>query len=217
MFSGQSHHWVIPAQKVLFRNWGPDDAACMSRIPVWVALRATTAAPLYFPCIHFNGHHYIDGGLGGNNPVMEATRQAEALWGLHSVTVVCSIGTGQFPRRRNTYLRAEMAGRSLLGSMSGTGMFSRLVSTAVSAGSTVGLITMLGDLAVAVDEQHEMAALLYRGMPDVFYTRWDPAISAIELDCTDEKQLDELELSMLQLTLGEQRMLFEHLIVLLLN
>lgn len=96
------------------------------------------------------------------------------------------MGTGQFPRRKNKFLSAENAGRSLLGNMSSTGMFRSLVSTAVSAGSTVGLMQMLGDLAVASDEQHENAvrsfdqrtilhwltshwqSLMFRGMQEIY-------------------------------------------------
>ncbi len=118
--------------------------------------------------------------MGGNNPVLTAVREAEQLWGFHSICCVrpfanitplyvfsyylrgravqvTSVGTGQFPRRKNRFLSAENAGRSLLGNMASTGVFRSLVSTAVSAGSTVGLMQMLGDLAVASDDQHENA------------------------------------------------------------
>lgn len=148
----------LPALKVAFRNWGADEPTAMCRIPVWVALRATTAAPLYFPCVTWSKHSYIDGGMGANNPCVDAVRMAELLWGLHALSVVVSVGTGQFPRRKNTYLSLESAGRSFLGgNTTSTGVFSRLVSTAVSAGSTLGLIQMLGELAVAVDGSQRRA------------------------------------------------------------
>lgn len=143
---------MLPAQRVFFRNYGKDDASNFSRVPLWIALRATTAAPLYFPCIRWNSKHYIDGGMGSNNPVMTAVREAELLWGFHCLVCVCSVGTGQFPRRKNTFLVGESVGRSLLGGLNSGGMFSKLVSTAVSGASSVSLMQVkrypLGDMHV---------------------------------------------------------------------
>ena len=42
---------------------------------------------------------------------------------------------------------------------------------------------------MATAEQHETAAMMFRGMHEIFYSRWDPDISAVELDCTDPKVL----------------------------
>lgn len=55
-------------------------------------------------------------------------------------------------------------------------------------------------------------------MPDVFYSRWDPKVNGIELDCTDEKLLRDLEATMITHALeGERRQFFEHLVVMLMQ
>ena len=77
-------------------------------------------------------------------------------------------------------------------------------------------VQMLGELAVASDEQHATAELMFRNMKETFYSRWDPQISAVELDCVDLKVLQELETAMITHTLeGNMRQFFDHLCVLL--
>ncbi len=54
---------------------------------------------------------------------------------------------------------------------------------------------MLGDLAVATADHHETAAMMFRGMKEIFYSRWDPDISTVELDCIDPRVSLSLSLS----------------------
>jgi predicted acylesterase/phospholipase RssA len=42
---------------------------CLSRGPLWKALRASSSLPLIFPPVVNNGHLYVDGGLLNNMPV----------------------------------------------------------------------------------------------------------------------------------------------------
>jgi predicted acylesterase/phospholipase RssA len=41
----------------------------LSRITIWQAARATSAAPTYFERLTVGDDQFVDGGLGYNNPV----------------------------------------------------------------------------------------------------------------------------------------------------
>ena len=51
---------LLPPQQLILSNYNPEYAD----MPIWVALRATTAAPTYFPPVLYKKHSLIDGGLG---------------------------------------------------------------------------------------------------------------------------------------------------------
>jgi len=67
-------------------------------------VRATTAAPTFFPPIKFGRppQNWIDGGLRHNNPVRVLFDEAKMLWpthGLRKLKCIVSIGTGDPPIR----------------------------------------------------------------------------------------------------------------------
>ena len=49
------------------RNMGPAES-----LPIWIVARATSAAPLYFDAVNIDDKVFLDGGLGSNNPSLEA-------------------------------------------------------------------------------------------------------------------------------------------------
>jgi len=70
--------------------------------PIWQVLRATSAAPPYFKPIRLDkddSYGYIDGGVGANNPSLEAWRSINQLHRTEpsdrAVEVLVSIGTGK--------------------------------------------------------------------------------------------------------------------------
>ena len=65
-------------------------------VRIWEILRAITAAPTYFDPIKISGNKCKDAGLGFNNPVWEARRNAvESCRSFHQkVEILLSIGTG---------------------------------------------------------------------------------------------------------------------------
>jgi predicted acylesterase/phospholipase RssA len=63
-------------------------------LKIWEVGRATSAAPLYFPPITICGTKYFDGGMQSNNPILEATREANKEYSTKSVAAMVSIGTG---------------------------------------------------------------------------------------------------------------------------
>ena len=49
-----------------------DNEGSAVSLPIWTVVRATTAAPLYFDSVHIDNKKFLDGGLGSNNPSLEA-------------------------------------------------------------------------------------------------------------------------------------------------
>lgn len=68
-------------------------------IPIWQAIRASTAAPTYFSAADLKGDALCDGGLNLNNPSVSAVIGIVERYGLDSLasTRLISIGTGDFP------------------------------------------------------------------------------------------------------------------------
>lgn len=62
--------------------------------PIWKVARATTAAPIYFEAIEFDGKKFLDGGLGANNPSVLAFMEVDHLH-RYKPELVISIGTGE--------------------------------------------------------------------------------------------------------------------------
>ena len=75
-------------------------------VSIVTAALATSAAPTYFhPTVH-NGHTYIDGGVGFNNPSEIALKQLTELYGPNAhVHTFISLGTGK--REKNPYRRKK--------------------------------------------------------------------------------------------------------------
>ncbi len=62
--------------------------------PVWVAARATSAAPTYFSPIEYEGDLLVDGGVIANNPALYAYFEAKMLYPNCKKFHVLSISTG---------------------------------------------------------------------------------------------------------------------------
>lgn len=63
---------------------------------IWEAGRATSAAPTFFKRIKIDGEHFVDAGLGCNNPIKEVISEAQLVFGKErKVDCIVSIGTGK--------------------------------------------------------------------------------------------------------------------------
>ncbi|MBP5756559.1 MAG: patatin-like phospholipase family protein, partial [Spirochaetales bacterium] len=67
-----------------------EDSDC----PVWVAARATSAAPTYFSPIEYKGELLVDGGVIANNPALYAYFEAKALYPDCEKFHILSVSTG---------------------------------------------------------------------------------------------------------------------------
>lgn len=82
---GAVHVFKTPHHTRLTRDW---------RIPMVDVAMATSAAPLYFPAAHVDGHRLIDGGVWANNPSVVAIAEAVSMLdvSLDAITVL-NVGT----------------------------------------------------------------------------------------------------------------------------
>jgi patatin-like phospholipase/acyl hydrolase len=69
------------------------------------ALRATTAAPTYFPPIQIGDHTLKDGGLIANNPSLVALDIVRSMWKDRGLEVFVSIGTGATENHDSSFKR----------------------------------------------------------------------------------------------------------------
>lgn len=72
-------------------------------VPIWQALRATSAAPYYFKSMEIGRSEFVDGGVTANNPSLIAIEEARVL-GL-PIHCLVSIGTGV-----TSYMPAKKSG-----------------------------------------------------------------------------------------------------------
>lgn len=63
---------------------------------IWEAVRATSAAPLFFEPITLESSKatFVDGGVRANNPIDQISSEAERLWPDRKIGCLVSIGTG---------------------------------------------------------------------------------------------------------------------------
>ncbi|KAJ7120329.1 acyl transferase/acyl hydrolase/lysophospholipase [Mycena epipterygia] len=99
-----------------FRSYNtPDELA--STCMIWEAARATSATPELFKPIGIGWagmtQHYINGGLGNNNPTSLVLNEARILFPSESIVLVCSIGSGhpdtiQIPNQKSDTIAKVM-------------------------------------------------------------------------------------------------------------
>jgi predicted acylesterase/phospholipase RssA len=78
----------------LFRSYSHD----RDDTPIWMAARATSAAPIFFPPAYVDvpattASFYVDGGPNANNPTWEAINEGKKYWRTRKCFIV-SVGTG---------------------------------------------------------------------------------------------------------------------------
>jgi predicted acylesterase/phospholipase RssA len=65
---------------------------------IWEAVRATSAAPLFFDPIYIGPEddrkEYVDGGVGCNNPCKQLYQEAQQIWPNRKIGCIISLGTG---------------------------------------------------------------------------------------------------------------------------
>ena len=84
--------YLTVGDRALFKSYRIDGTEI--KCSVMQAARATSAAPTYFPPQDIDMNKYIDGGIGYNNPSMEAIREAGRIWPSRRIGCLVSIGTG---------------------------------------------------------------------------------------------------------------------------
>lgn len=90
----------FPPQTFILRNYNypPDvESAFMgsSEMTLWQAIRASSAAPVFFDDCQIEDKKFVDGGFMANNPSGVALSEAKKLWPDREVDLLLSVGTGR--------------------------------------------------------------------------------------------------------------------------
>lgn len=204
---------MLPPSTVLFQNFGQDGDNVYSSVPAHIAVRASSAAPTYFPAKSWNNRIFADGGLGSNNPTIIGLKVSQKLWGLLSVGLVCSVGTGKSPSRRNMSLPAGEVARSISDSIDAdSSSFMQLVKSAVRVASNVAPIASLFEVVAEIatsTENNDAVDLLFEARPEIRYFRFNPSLEAeCALDCIHLPTLLALEKCMYDHVIAEEAISF---------
>ncbi|KAL9653872.1 hypothetical protein ABK040_012932 [Willaertia magna] len=70
------------------------------------ALRATTAAPIYFEPIYIGNDYFYDGGLVANNPTFIALNEAFKIYSGHNRFLFVSLGTGKKRKSEHEFTKS---------------------------------------------------------------------------------------------------------------
>ncbi|KAJ7937769.1 acyl transferase/acyl hydrolase/lysophospholipase [Mycena leptocephala] len=129
---------------VLFRTY--DSHETHTGCKIWEAARATSAAPTFFKRIEIGrGQHFIDGGLGSNNPSKVVLDEAKKVFPDRQIGCIVSIGTGQGD----------------IISIDKPGFFQRLIPTNV--------IEALQGIATDCEARHEEMLALFDNSPNTYF------------------------------------------------
>uniref|UniRef100_A0A0K0E0A1 phospholipase A2 n=1 Tax=Strongyloides stercoralis TaxID=6248 RepID=A0A0K0E0A1_STRER len=179
---------VCPSELCLFRNYmlpGFSDEINKNRgffqlnkVPIWKALRCSTAAPTYFEAVD---NKYIDGGVMANNPTINTIADIQ-LYNTalnaknqkpHEISCILSIGTGKNPKKTVESLNVNLP----------TG----ITDVITTARSIINLKNIfLEQLTSADGEPVNRARSWAHTMKSPFF-RFSPTFTEdIELDCKDD-------------------------------
>jgi calcium-independent phospholipase A2-gamma len=144
---------------------------------LWASVRATSAAPFYFPPIITNRLQrsknvlLVDGGVLYNNPTQVALEVADSLWPGEAIELVLSLGTGRHPMKWSGGFGAI---KSVL----------RVVAAATNTDHVDHQVRVAFDKAMKKDGANGKQK----------YFRFNPLLNAeIELDATDPSAITDLE------------------------
>jgi calcium-independent phospholipase A2-gamma len=98
---------MFPPQPYLFRNYefageafSTSEFLGTSKVKLWEAVRATTAAPTYHSPVTIGSQAFTDGAIIAQNPTCIALCEASLLWPSVPIDCVVSLGTGQLTIRQ---------------------------------------------------------------------------------------------------------------------
>jgi len=87
------------AQPHIFSTYKPERPSPFPRTadstPLWKAVRASSAAPGYFPTLQLAGASHLDGAVVANNPAQLALLETDLLWPARPLCCLFSVGTGR--------------------------------------------------------------------------------------------------------------------------
>lgn len=149
-------------------------------VSVATAARITASAPVYFEPFSENNVNYCDGAIVANNPSQIAFDEARLLWGNYPIDCIVSLGTGLSEKREiATKQQLPQFIRNLIGNR---------IDDAVDA---VDLLKRFVSLITSSETTHQAMKSLTT-LQGIRYWRYNPKITSVELDETDERKLQKL-------------------------
>jgi predicted acylesterase/phospholipase RssA len=130
----------------LFRSYKHKDN--LEHVYLWQAARATSAAPTFFKPEEIGSKHFVDGGLGYNNPTILLINEAEEFFSASEIGCLVSIGTG-------VQRGKELAAKSSIGTkfflVPIVGMYAAMADASV----------VMKDIATSSEFNHQRALELF--------------------------------------------------------
>ncbi|EKX73149.1 hypothetical protein BEWA_052030 [Theileria equi strain WA] len=177
------------------------------------ALRATTAAPGYFPAFERNGHIYGDGALHSNNPSLIAYMEAKMIYPNTPIDCLVSVGNGNvtdFTINKNEDNISSLIDKEVpsdlpqsqiqtLKEVFGTFMDHGIVrncglkDVASGAPKQLGIEQIISQVISAATNTEIVHSALDNLMEPNKYFRFNPIIPSVRIDETSQKVLDYLK------------------------
>jgi len=168
------------------------------------ALRASTAAPIFFDGVFIGNDYFSDGGLVANNPTVIALHEAMSMYMGHNKFLFVSLGTGKKRKTEREILENSMGSAkkkssssfSSESSMDELGKGNFLETLAVTATD----LKLLIDLVTSSEKIHAQMLSMVRLLnerdvnADISYYRFDPPdLGHYDLDCVVPSVIEEYE------------------------
>ncbi|KAG2373490.1 hypothetical protein C9374_012097 [Naegleria lovaniensis] len=156
------------------------------------ALRATTAAPIFFDAAYIGNDYFTDGGLTANNPSVIALSEAMRMYLGHNKFVFVSLGTGK--KRRSPSQDSDLLNSNANDTIKKTrGFIENLIVTASD-------LKLLVDLVTSSERIHAQMVTMVKLLnerdlnADISYYRFDPPeVGKYDLDSVTPSVIEEYE------------------------
>lgn len=165
---------------------------------LYEAARITSAAPVYFESYEKNNITFYDGALVANNPAQIAFDEARLLWGNEPIDVIVSLGTGK------SMNQSKPTKESLPGFL-----LSFIDTNLGNALDVVDMFKRFVSLITCSETTHQAMKTLTT-LCGIRYWRYNPPITKLDLDETDQSKLDNL-INETKMYLFENSNAFDHL------
>ena len=154
-----------------------------SRVPIWAAVRASSAAPGYFDEFSLEGKIHHDGGMMTNNASLVAVHEAMRLWPNEALQAVVSLGNGRVPAPITSSDDEELLAEQEGFRRGKNGNGPKALSLAKKFAKIVDAAT---DTEIAHVALHDL-------IPGSVYYRFDPVLKEyLPLDCADAALMDRV-------------------------
>ena len=151
-------------------------------MPIWAAVRASSAAPGYFDEFSLEGKIHHDGGLMTNNASLVAVHEAMRLWPNEELQAVVSLGNGRVP--------------APITSSTDDDMMMLEESNQSSKGNAPKALSLAKKFAKVVDAATDTEiphVALHDLLPGRVYYRFDPVLREyLPLDCADASLMERV-------------------------